>query len=251
MKREILTMFEAKEKSINVEYLYWVGCAGSFDEKVKSTTLKFSKLLQKANISFGILGNEEKCTGDVAKRTGNEFLFQSMAFENIKILESYGVKKILTTCPHCLNTLKNEYSKLGGNYEVIFYTDFILKLIGEGSLEISKEKFSGKKITFHDPCYLGRGNGDYNSVRKLIEKSGAELIEMKKSKENSFCCGAGGGQIFKEAEKGDKEINEERIEQIKEIKVESVAVACPFCRIMLDDSVDKNINVIDILDVYS
>ena len=198
---------EVKNHGVDPEYLFWIGCAGSFDERSKKVTKAFIKILNKANVSFAILGKEESCTGDPAKRAGNEFLFQMKAISNIEILNSYKVKKIVTTCPHCYNTLKNEYPELGGNYEVIHHTQLINKLIKDGKIGISGGSFKGKKITFHDPCYLGRANNVYEAPREIIKKLDSELVEMKSCKSKSLCCGAGGAQMFKEPEKGNKDIN--------------------------------------------
>ncbi len=219
------------------EVLFWVGCAGSFDDRAKKITKAIAKILHKANVSFAILGSEESCTGDPAKRAGNEFLFQMMAMQNIEVMNAYEVKKIVTGCPHCFNTLKNEYPALGGNYEVMHHTQLIQDLIAEGKLSIEGGEFKGKKITFHDPCYLGRGNGEYEAPRALIQKLDAELVEMKRCKTNGLCCGAGGAQMFKEAEKGNKEVNIERTEDALAIKPNVIATGCPFCNTMMTDGV--------------
>ncbi len=219
------------------EVLFWVGCAGSFDDRAKKITKAIAKILHKANVSFAILGSEESCTGDPAKRAGNEFLFQMMAMQNIEVMNAYEVKKIVTGCPHCFNTLKNEYPALGGNYEVMHHTQLIQDLIAEGKLSIEGGEFKGKKITFHDPCYLGRGNGEYEAPRALIQKLDAELVEMKRCKTNGLCCGAGGAQMFKEAEKGNKEVNIERTEDALAIQPNVIATGCPFCNTMMTDGV--------------
>ncbi len=219
------------------EVLFWVGCAGSFDDRAKKITKAIAKILHKANVSFAILGSEESCTGDPAKRAGNEFLFQMMAMQNIEVMNAYEVKKIVTGCPHCFNTLKNEYPALGGNYEVVHHTQLIQDLIAEGKLRVEGGAFKGKKITFHDPCYLGRGNGEYEAPRALIQKLDAELVEMKRCKTNGLCCGAGGAQMFKEAEKGNKEVNIERTEDALAIQPNVIATGCPFCNTMMTDGV--------------
>ena len=219
------------------EVLFWVGCAGSFDDRAKKITKAIAKILHKANVSFAILGSEESCTGDPAKRAGNEFLFQMMAMQNIEVMNAYEVKKIVTGCPHCFNTLKNEYPALGGNYEVVHHTQLIQDLIAEGKLRVEGGAFKGKKITFHDPCYLGRGNGEYEAPRALIQKLDAELVEMKRCKTNGLCCGAGGAQMFKEAEKGNKEVNIERTEDALVIQPNVIATGCPFCNTMMTDGV--------------
>ena len=219
------------------EVLFWVGCAGSFDDRAKKITKAIAKILHKANVSFAILGSEESCTGDPAKRAGNEFLFQMMAMQNIEVMNAYEVKKIVTGCPHCFNTLKNEYPALGGNFEVMHHTQLIQDLIADGKLSIEGGEFKGKKITFHDPCYLGRGNGEYEAPRALIQKLDAELVEMKRCKTNGLCCGAGGAQMFKEAENGNKEVNIERTEDALAIQPNVIATGCPFCNTMMTDGV--------------
>ena len=237
MAVEVKTMAELTAAGQKPDVLFWVGCAGSFDDRAKKITLAFAKILNHLNINFAVLGTEESCTGDPAKRAGNEFLFQMQAMGNIQVLNAYEVKNIVTTCPHCFNTLKNEYPSLGGNYKVQHHTQFLQKLINEGKLKIEGGEFKGKKITFHDPCYLGRGNGEYEAPRKLIEELDAELVEMKRCKSKGLCCGAGGGQMFKEAEKGDKEVNIERTEDALEIKPDVIATGCPFCMTMMTDGV--------------
>ena len=240
---------ELKANGIDPEYLFWVGCAGSFDERSKKVTKAFIKILNKANVSFAILGKEESCTGDPAKRAGNEFLFQMKAISNIEILNSYNIKKIVATCPHCFNTLKNEYPELGGNYEVIHHTQLINDLIKDGRIGVSGGTFKGKKITFHDPCYLGRANNVYEAPREIIKKLDTELVEMKSCKSKSLCCGAGGAQMFKEPEKGDKDINIKRSEEAIESKSEIIAVACPFCNIMMSDRIKSKEEDISVLEI--
>ena len=220
------------------EVLFWVGCAGSFDDRAKKITKAIARILQHCNVSFAILGQEESCTGDPAKRAGNEFLFQMMAMQNIQVLNGYEVKKIVTGCPHCFNTLKNEYPALGGTYEVIHHTQLLNELIQEGRIQLQGGgSYKGKRITFHDPCYLGRGNGEYEAPRSLIEKLDAELVEMKRSKANGLCCGAGGAQMFKEAEPGNKEVNVERTEDALETNATVIAAGCQFCKTMMTDGV--------------
>jgi Fe-S oxidoreductase len=231
------TMAEMMASGKQPDILFWVGCAGSFDDRAKKITRAFVKILNNANINFAVLGTEESCTGDPAKRTGNEFLFQMQAMGNIQILNAYEIKKIVTTCPHCFNTLKNEYPELGGDYEVKHHSQFLQELINDGKLTVEGGSFKGKKITFHDPCYLGRANDVYEAPRQLIEKLDAELLEMKRCKSKGLCCGAGGAQMFKEAEKGDKEINDERTEEALEVKPDIIAVGCPFCMTMMTDGV--------------
>jgi Fe-S oxidoreductase len=234
---QVRTMADCMAMGETPEVLFWVGCAGSFDDRAKKITKAIAKILHKANVSFAILGSEESCTGDPAKRAGNEFLFQMMAMQNIEVMNAYEVKKIVTGCPHCFNTLKNEYPALGGNYEVMHHTQLIQQLIADGKLSIEGGEFKGKRITFHDPCYLGRGNGEYEAPRQLIEKLDAELVEMKRCKTNGLCCGAGGAQMFKEAEKGNKEVNVERTEDALEIQPAVIATGCPFCNTMMTDGV--------------
>ncbi|MDP5229936.1 MAG: (Fe-S)-binding protein [Cellulophaga sp.] len=233
------------------EVLFWVGCAGSFDDRAKKITKAFVKILNKANVSFAVLGTEESCTGDPAKRSGNEFLFQMQAVTNIEVLNAYDVKKIVTTCPHCFNTLKNEYPGLGGTYEVVHHTQFLKDLLDTGKITIEGGKFTGKRITFHDPCYLGRANNVYEAPRDLIRKLDAELVEMKSCKSRGLCCGAGGAQMFKEAEKGDKEVNIERTEQAIEVQPDIIAAGCPFCNTMMTDGVKgkEKENTIAVMDI--
>ena len=226
MKVPILS--EVKNQGIDPEYLFWIGCAGSFDERSKKVTKAFVKILNKAGVSYAILGKEESCTGDPAKRAGNEFLFQMKAISNIEILNSYNIKKIVTTCPHCFNTIKNEYPELGGNYKVIHHTQLINELIKEGKIRISGGYFKGKKITFHDPCYLGRANNVYDAPREIIKKLDSELVEMKSCKSKSLCCGAGGAQMFKEPEKGLQDININRTQEAINTKAQTIATACAF-----------------------
>ena len=219
------------------EVLFWVGCAGSFDDRAKKITKAFVQLLNKANVSFAVLGTEESCTGDPAKRAGNEFLFQMQAVTNIEVMNAYGINKIVTACPHCFNTIKNEYPGLGGHYEVVHHTQFLKKLFEDGRITLEGGKFKGKRITYHDPCYLGRANNVYEAPRDLIRKLDAELIEMKSCKEKGLCCGAGGAQMFKEPEKGNKDVNIERTEQALETQPEIIAAGCPFCNTMMTDGV--------------
>lgn len=233
----IPTLSELTALGKQPEVLFWVGCAGSFDERAKKITKAFAQLLLKAEVSFAVLGPEESCTGDPAKRAGNEFLFQMQAMTNIEVLNGYEVKKIVTTCPHCFNTLKNEYPGLGGSYDVMHHTQFLKKLLEEGRLNVEGGVFEGKRITFHDPCYLGRANNEYEAPREVLSKLEAELVEMKSCKAKGLCCGAGGAQMFKEAESGNKEINISRTEQALETKPDIIAAACPFCNTMMTDGV--------------
>ena len=238
------------------EVLFWVGCAGSFDDRAKKITKAFVKILNKANVNFAVLGTEESCTGDPAKRSGNEFLFQMQAVTNIEVLNAYDVKKVVTACPHCFNTLKNEYPSLGGSYEVVHHTQFLKQLLEEGRITMEGGKFKGKRITFHDPCYLGRAKDVYEAPRELIRKLDAELVEMKSCKTRGLCCGAGGAQMFKEPEKGAKDINIERTEQALETQPDIIAAGCPFCNTMMTDGVknkekEASIAVMDIAELIA
>jgi heterodisulfide reductase subunit D len=252
MSLHVPTMAEMMAAGKTPEVLFWVGCSGSFDDRAKKITKALVKILNKTGVDFAVLGAEESCTGDPAKRAGNEFTFQMQAMMNIQVLNGYEVKKIVTACPHCFNTLKNEYPELGGDYEVIHHTQLIQELINQGKLALKDgATFKGKKITFHDPCYLGRANDIFEAPRSLIESLDAELVEMKRCKTKGLCCGAGGAQMFKEAEKGDKEINIERTEEALETNAEIIATGCPFCNTMMTDGV-KNFekeNEIQVLDV--
>jgi Fe-S oxidoreductase len=235
---KVPTMAELAAKGESPEVLFWVGCAGSFDDRYKQVTIAFAKILNKVNVKFAVLGTEESCTGDPARRAGNEFLFQMQAISNIQVLNGYGIKKIVTACPHCFNTLKNEYPELGGNYEVLHHSEFLQQLINEGKIKLKEGgEFKGKRITYHDSCYLGRANDIYEAPRAVLEALDSELVEMKRSRAKGLCCGAGGAQMFKEPEKGNKDVNIERIEDALETKPNVVAVACPFCMVMMTDGV--------------
>lgn len=238
------------------EILFWVGCAGSFDERAQRVSKAFSTILDKAGVKYAILGVEEGCTGDPAKRAGNEFLFQMQAMQNIEVLNGYQINRIVTACPHCFNTLKNEYPALGGNYQVVHHTQFINELLNDGRLSIEGGAFKGKKITYHDSCYLGRANGIYEAPRMVIERLDADLVEMKRCKTNGLCCGAGGAQMFKEAENGLKEVNVERTEDALATGAEIVAVNCPFCMTMLKDGTkhfekENEVQVLDIAELVA
>ena len=253
---KVPTMAEMMAQGKQPEVLFFVGCAGSFDDRAKKITKAFVKILNKANVSFAVLGTEEGCTGDPAKRAGNEFTFQMQAMMNIQVLDGYEIKKIVTACPHCFNTIKNEYPSLGGNYEVVHHTQFINSLLQDGKLTIEGGSFKGKKITFHDPCYLGRGNNVYEAPRELIKKLDGELIEMKSCREKGLCCGAGGAQMFKDAEKGDKEVNVLRTEEALEVSPNIIATGCPFCNTMLTDGIkikekESDIAVLDIAELIA
>lgn len=231
------TMAQMMAEGKKPDVLFWVGCAGSFDDRAKKITKAMVKLLDKAGVSFAVLGTEEACSGDPAKRAGNEFLFMMQAMQNIQVMNAYEVTKVVTTCPHCFNTLKNEYPELGGNYEVLHHTQFLQNLVSEGKLKVEGGRFDGRRITFHDPCYLGRANGEYEAPRSLLNKLDAELVEMGISRARGMCCGAGGAQMFKEAEKGNKEVNIERTDQALETNPSIIAAACPFCNTMMTDGV--------------
>ncbi|GAB3929844.1 (Fe-S)-binding protein [Mucilaginibacter myungsuensis] len=251
----IPTMAQMVAEGKTPDILFWVGCAGSFDERAQKITRDICKILQHVGISYAVLGTEESCTGDPAKRAGNEFLFQMQAMMNIEVLNGYEVKKIVTGCPHCFNTIKNEYPILGGNYDVIHHTQLIQQLIDEGKLKAEGgESFKGKRITYHDPCYLGRGNGVYEAPRRTLEILDADLVELKRCKSNGLCCGAGGAQMFKEPEKGNREVNMERMDDVLQSQATVVAAGCPFCMTMLSDGVkhaDKEgeIRVLDIAEI--
>ncbi len=253
---KVYTVADYLNKGETPDILFWVGCAGSFDDRAKKITKAIVKILNHCEVKFAVLGPEESCTGDPAKRAGNEFLFQMQAMANITTLNAYEIKKIVTACPHCFNTLKNEYPELGGNYEVIHHTQLLQSLINEGKLKVEGGAFKGKKITFHDPCYLGRANGEYTAPRAVIEKLDGALVEMKRCKTNGLCCGAGGAQMFKEAEKGNKEVNIERTDDILETKANIVAAGCPFCNTMLTDGIKHHnkqdeIQVLDIAEMIA
>ncbi len=255
MNEHLPTMAEMAASGEQPDILFWVGCAGSYDERAQRITRAICTILQHTGVRFAVLGNEESCTGDPAKRAGNEFLFQMQAMTNIQVLDGYGVKKIVTGCPHCFNTLRNEYPGLGGNYEVIHHTQLIQQLIEQGKLTVEGgESFKGKKITFHDPCYLGRGNGVYEAPRKALEQLDADLAEMKRCRSNGLCCGAGGAQLFKEPEPGNKDINVARTEEALALQPNIIATACPFCMTMMRDGVknfdkEQDVEVLDIAEL--
>ncbi len=253
---EVPTMAEMMAQNKQPEVLFWVGCAGSFDDRAKKITKAFVKILNNAHVDFAVLGTEESCSGDPAKRAGNEFLFQMQAMANIEVMNAYEIKKIVTTCPHCFNTLKNEYPELGGTYEVMHHTQFLKSLVDEGRITIEGGKYKGKRITFHDPCYLGRGNEIYEAPRELIRKLEVEILEMKRCKSNGLCCGAGGAQMFKESEKGTKEINIERTEDALEVTPDVIATGCPFCNTMMTDGIknkekENEVKVFDIVELIA
>jgi Fe-S oxidoreductase len=255
-KISVPTLADLTSRGETPDILFWVGCAGSFDERAQKITKAFVKILHHAGIKYAVLGTEESCTGDPAKRAGNEFLFQMQAFNNIQTLNNYGIKKIVTACPHCFNTLKNEYPDLGGNYEVTHHSQLLQQLLDSGKLKVEGGSFSGKKITFHDPCYLGRGNGVYEAPRNVIKKLDIELAEMKRSRQRGFCCGAGGAQMFKDAEPGNKDVNIERTEEALSLKPNVIATGCPFCMTMMTDGVkhfnkEEEVKVQDIAELIA
>jgi heterodisulfide reductase subunit D len=239
------------------EILFWVGCAGSFDQRAQKITRAFATILNRVGIKYAILGKEEMCSGDPVRRAGHEFMFQMMAYQNIQVLNNYQVKKIVTACPHCFNTIRNEYPELGGKYEVIHHTSFLQQLIDEGRIKIKEGgTFKGKRITYHDSCYLGRGNDIYEAPRKLLEVLDAELVEMKRCRSKGLCCGAGGAQMFKEEEKGVTRINLERTGEAIETGSDVIATACPFCNTMLTDGVkakekEEELQVLDIAEILA
>lgn len=254
---KVNTMADMMMNGETPEILFWVGCAGSFDQRAQKITKAFATILNKTGIKYAILGKEEACTGDPARRAGNEFLFQMMAYQNIQILNGYGIKKIVTTCPHCFNTLKNEYPELGGHYEVIHHTTLLQQLIDEGRIRLKEGgSFKGKKIAYHDSCYLGRANDIYEAPRKVLEALDAELVEMKRCRSKGLCCGAGGAQMFKEDEPGTKRINIERTEDALATGASVIASACPFCNTMMTDGVknkekEQEVAVLDIAELIA
>lgn len=254
---QVPTMAEFMAKGETPDILFWVGCSGSYDQRAQKITRAFATILTKVGVSYAILGKEEMCTGDPARRAGNEFLFQMMAYQNIQILNNYGVKKIVTACPHCFNILRNEYPELGGRYEVIHHTVFLQQLIDEGKIRLRDGgPYKGKRITFHDSCYLGRANDIYEAPRKVLEALEAELVEMKRCRSNGLCCGAGGAQMFKEEEKGQTRINFERSDEALGTGAAVVAAACPFCNTMLTDGVkhaekEESVKVLDVAELIA
>jgi heterodisulfide reductase subunit D len=254
---DIPVMAELAGRGESPEILFWVGCSGSYDQRAQKITRAFADILNRIGIRYAILGKEELCTGDPARRAGNEFIFQMMAYQNIQTLNNYKIRKIVTACPHCFNILKNEYPELGGQYEVIHHTVFLQQLIDEGKIRLKEGgSFKGKKITYHDSCYLGRGNGIYDAPRKILEALDAELVEMKRCKSKGLCCGAGGAQMFKEEEKGTTRINFERTHEAIETSAAFIASACPFCNTMLTDGVkneekEDQVKVLDVAEMIA
>lgn len=253
---KVPTMAEMMAEGKTPDILFWVGSAGSFDDRAKKISRAFVKILNKANVNFAVLGTEESSSGDAAKRAGNEFLFQMQAITNIEVLNAYEVKKIVTCCPHSYNTIKNEYPELGGTYEVYHHTEFLQQLLKAGKISLSGGEYKGKRVTFHDPCYLGRANSVFDAPRALMNEMKVDLVEMKRSKLNSLCCGAGGAQMFKEPEKGDKDINVLRTEDAMETSAEIIATGCPFCNTMMTDGVkakeqEGKIEVLDVAELVA
>ena len=250
-------MTEMKANNEAPEILFWVGCAGSFDQRAQKITRAFAAILNKVEIKYAILGKEEMCTGDPVRRAGNEFMFQMMAYQNIQILNGYGIKKIVTACPHCFNILKNEYPELGGSYEMIHHATFLQQLIDEGKVKMKEGGlYQGKKITYHDSCYLGRANNIYEAPRKVLEALDIDLVEMKRCRSNGFCCGAGGAQMFKEEEKGDVRVNTERTREALETGAQVIAAACQFCNTMITDGIkvhekEEQVEVLDIAELVA
>jgi len=252
---QVKTMAEWSAEGKTPEYLYWVGCMGSYDDRAKKITKAFVKLLNEAGVEFGVLGEEESCSGDPAKRAGNEFLFQMQAMTNIEVLNAYGVKKIITTCPHCYNTFKNEYPDLGGKYEVVHHTELLEQLLDEGKLKIDAADIK-EKFTYHDPCYLGRGNGQYEAPRAVIKTVGIRMEEMPHHKENAVCCGAGGAQMFKEAEPQKEEIFVYRTREALSLNPNVIITACAFCNTMITDGVkhfnkENEVKVLDLAEILA
>ncbi|MGK7389190.1 MAG: (Fe-S)-binding protein [Candidatus Cyclobacteriaceae bacterium M2_1C_046] len=257
MEINIPTMAEMSQQGKSPEILFWVGCAGSFDDRYKRVTQAFVKILNALDINFAVLGQEESCTGDPARRAGNEFLFQMQAMSNIQVLDGYNIKKIVTACPHCFNTIKNEYPALGGNYEVIHHSTYLQQLINDGKIKLKEGgSFKGRRITYHDSCFLGRANNIYEAPRNVLEALDADLVEMKRCRTKGFCCGAGGAQMFKDAEPGKKEVNVDRTEEALNTGASTIAVACPFCMTMMSDGVkskekEKEVNVKDLAELIA
>ena len=250
-------MAELAAEGRSPEVLFWVGCSGSYDDRNKNITRAFAKILVHVGVDFAVLGTEEACTGDPARRAGNEFLFQMQAMQNIQTLNGYGIKKIVTACPHCFNTLKNEYPELGGHYEVVHHAQFLQGLINEGHIKMKEGgTFKGRRITYHDSCFLGRANGIYEAPREVLQALDAELVEMKRCRSNGLCCGAGGAQMFKDAEPGRKEVNTERTEEALATGAQVIAASCPFCMTMLTDGVknkdkEADVKVMDLAELIA
>lgn len=253
---KVKTMQEFMAEGKQPEILFWVGSAGSYDDRAKKISRAFVKLLNRANVNFAVLGQEESSTGDVAKRAGNEFLFQMQAMMNIELLNGYEIKRIVTCDPHSFNTLKNEYPGLGGTYEVVHHTQYLKELLDQGRLTLKGETYKGKRITFHDPCYLGRANSVYEAPREVLTKTNAALVEMKRHKKTALCCGAGGAQMFKEPEKGDMDINVLRTKDALETNPDIIATGCPYCNTMMTDGIkahekEDRVTVLDVAELLA
>ena len=249
-------MADLMAKGEKADVLFWVGCAGSFDDRAKKVTKALAKILHQAGLNYAVLGTEESCSGDPAKRAGNEFLFQMQAMGNIAVLNGYGVTRIVTACPHCFNTLKNEYPALGGNYQVVHHSELLQELLDSGKIRVEGGAYKGRKVTYHDPCYLGRANEVYEAPRRVIMRLDSLMTEMKRSRANGLCCGAGGAQLFKEPEAGNKDIHMERAEEALALSPDTIAVACPFCMTMLSDGVkmhnkESEVSVKDIAELIA
>jgi len=249
-------MAEKAAAGTDPEFLFWVGSSGAFDDRYKKVTRAFVKILAYLDINYAVLGTEEISSGDVARRAGNEMLFQMQALTNIETFNAYNVKKIITCDPHAYNTFKNEYPDLGGEYEVIHHSRFLRDRIKTGELKLTKEYFSGKRLTFHDPCYLGRANGEYEAPREIISALALDFREMKRNRSFALCCGAGGGQMFKEAEPGNKEVFIERTEDAIETEADIIVTACPYCMVMMTDglkykNLENNKNTYDIAELVA
>jgi len=234
-KITVPVMSELFSQGRRPEYLFWVGCAGAFDNRYMKVAKSFAFILNHIKADYAVLGTEEACTGDPARRAGNEMLFQMQALSNIELFKMYEIKKVITICPHCYNTFKNEYPDLGADFKVINYLEFLYDSIVSGKLRVNKEILRNKNVTYHDPCYLGRANEIYDAPRKLIRELGLNLVEMPRNKSFALCCGAGGAQMFKDAEKGNKEIFIERTEEALTLNPDIIATACPFCMTMITD----------------
>ncbi len=252
----VKTMEEFVAQGKQPEILFWVGSAGSYDDRAKKISRAFVKILNKASVDFAVLGSEESCTGDVAKRAGNEFLFQMQAMMNIEVLNGYEIKRIVTCDPHSFNTLKNEYPSLGGKYDVVHHTQYIKELLDSGRLSLEGQVYKEKRITFHDPCYLGRANAVYDAPREILKKTNADIVEMKRHKKTALCCGAGGAQMFKEPEKGDMDINVLRTKDALETNPNIIATGCPYCNTMMTDGIkahekEASIAVLDVAELIA
>ena len=252
----VKTMEQFMAEGKQPEILFWVGSAGSYDDRAKKISRAFVKIQNKANVDFAVLGQEESCTGDVAKRAGNEFLFQMQAMMNIEVLNGYEIKKIVTCDPQSFNTLKNEYPSLGGRYDVVHHTQYIDELIRSGRLKVGNDTYKNKRITFHDPCYLGRANSVYDAPRKVLQETKADLVEMKRHKKTALCCGAGGAQMFKEPEKGDMDINVMRTKDALETQPNIIATGCPYCNTMMTDGIkahekEESVKVLDVAELIA